>query len=293
MKVLSPRAVNPLSFSSIRLEQYRNGLQIGHGTGFLVAVEDEVTLVTNYHVVTARDPRAPASLLPGYPDSPDLLRFRAVQMRQPVAPVLEGEISLANGEWLEHPRRGEGVDLVALRVHFDEDVRVFPLPFERLGTRSEDLRVAAEVTIIGFPFSDLVDKFFPVWKHGTIATEPSIDRNDLPNFLVDALSKEGMSGSPVFVVDRDHRFAVSPEAGAVMSAHERGDANISEVIKVLADGGLGPARSFEQFVFAGVYSGRVGFPSVGDLALGITWKPEAVRELLEEGVRGVHPYPPG
>jgi hypothetical protein len=59
-------------------------------------------------------------------------------------------------------------------------------------------KVGAEVFILGFPMGLALQGVFPVWKRGSIASEPliAIDGN-LPIFFVDAATRHGMSGSPV------------------------------------------------------------------------------------------------
>ena len=38
----------------------------------------------------------------------------------------------------------------------------------------------------------------PIWKRGSIASEPELPADDLPLFLVDSNTYKGMSGSPVY-----------------------------------------------------------------------------------------------
>jgi hypothetical protein len=59
-------------------------------------------------------------------------------------------------------------------------------------------RVAAEVFILGYPKGLSMQGVMPVWKRGSIASEPLINVMDqAPAFLVDAATRDGMSGSPV------------------------------------------------------------------------------------------------
>ena len=73
-------SINPISFFSIHLDQLRKGIKIGGGTGFIYcqAESQKHFLITNYHVITARDPKDPKRLLTGYPDSPDELNWYAI-----------------------------------------------------------------------------------------------------------------------------------------------------------------------------------------------------------------------
>ena len=84
--------MSPVSFFSLHLELYKNGDKIGDGTGFIY---EEISLgkkflITNYHVLTCRYPKNPESLLKGYPDSPDEIRFFIFNKRDYIAyPKLE------------------------------------------------------------------------------------------------------------------------------------------------------------------------------------------------------------
>ncbi len=107
------------------------------------------------------------------------------------------------------------------------------------------------VSIVGFPFGMTGGGAFGIWTRGFIASEPEVDFNDLPSFLVDARTRPGQSGSPVIAYS---------DGGATPTA----------------DGGL---AFFGRPVtnLLGVYSGRLNEHS----DLGLVWKIQAVRDILE------------
>jgi hypothetical protein len=106
------------------------------------------------------------------------------------------------------------------------------------------------VSIIGFPFGRTAGGALAIWIRGFIATDPDIDFENLPVFLVDARTRRGQSGSPV--------IAYSGGGGTPM-----------------ADGSMaifsGPVLNL-----LGVYSGRINEQS----DLGKVWKVQAVREII-------------
>lgn len=53
--------------------------------------------------------------------------------------------------------------------------------------------------IIGFPFGMSAGECFPIWKTGHVASDPDLDMDSLPYFLVDATARMGMSGGPVIL----------------------------------------------------------------------------------------------
>jgi len=68
-------------------------------------------------------------------------------------------------------------------------------------------QVSDRVSIVGFPLGLTVSEnethwhkeYFPIWKTGYIASEPSINFESKPIFLIDSRTKEGNSGSPVYL----------------------------------------------------------------------------------------------
>jgi len=60
--------------------------------------------------------------------------------------------------------------------------------------------IGMDAFILGFPKGIAHQQLLPIWKRGSIATEPEIPReDDLPVFLVDTATREGMSGAPVLL----------------------------------------------------------------------------------------------
>ena len=108
------------------------------------------------------------------------------------------------------------------------------------------------VSIIGFPFGLSGPGFLPIWKAGYIASEPELDYNNEPVFMIDARTSEGMSGSPVI------------------------SRSISEKTKIRTWQWNKPPT---YKLFLGVYSGRIDKELNSDL--GKVWRPRVIREILE------------
>jgi hypothetical protein len=119
-------------------------------------------------------------------------------------------------------------------------------------------RPSDPVSIIGFPFGLTSGGAMGIWVQGTVATEPAIDYEDVPCFLVDSRTRPGQSGSPVILY---RSGGYSAEDGNVI---------------------VGPMSS-ERFI--GVYSGRVNEQS----DLGFVWKTTALTEILNGQKRGSLP----
>ena len=178
---------------------------VSQGTGFFFASTtidgkpDTVFLVTNYHVVTGRPP-----LTPG-PRAGDRIRFILHENPAELTRVRQIELPL-------YDQRGDPL-WVASEAVPKADVVLVPVPpeayrdiallvFTEAHTRGDiRIRPSSGATLLGYPYGFYDEShFLPVWKTGHVASEPSVDFNDLPTFLVDVSAFPGMSGSPVLAV---------------------------------------------------------------------------------------------
>jgi hypothetical protein len=119
-------------------------------------------------------------------------------------------------------------------------------------------RIGSDVFILGFP-KGIGQGAFPIWKKGSIATEPLYGaiQSGAPVILIDAVTRDGMSGSPVLYFGSD----------------------------VAGDYGAATADSDGPYV-VGVYAGREGVtPEENSMALGRVWKVELLDALFSEKLR--------
>jgi hypothetical protein len=198
--VTSPAAtrLDPLSVRSLLLRLFSHGQELGTATGFVVMKNSQPYLVTNWHVVSARRPDTDAALDPQgrYPDEIKILHNRKDHLGQW---VYKSE-KLVNDKneflWIEHPK-GKAVDLVFLRLTNLDDVQIYPVDLE---TRNVQLTImpTSPLSIVGFPFGHSQSAGLPIWKTGTVASDPDIDYDGAPEILVDCTGRPGMSGSPVY-----------------------------------------------------------------------------------------------
>lgn len=292
--------MSPLSFFSLNLELRKAGIKIGEGTGFvyLHPVLKKTFLITNYHVLTCRDPKNPACLLPNYPDSPDEIVFYTFS--RPSFEPRYGSIRIdANTKWAEHSRRSDGVDIVALPIEFPDDAAVFTQ--NKLGLVNDiDIEAGSDLFIIGYPWGFSAGGYFPIWKRGVIASEPLFEPMGMSMFYIDAFTHPGMSGSPVFASAWRNMIDVDRQTYETYKLFkEKGQNAIDELTDDLADN-LANALSPEVmskveprqfFRLVGIYSGRV---SVGnkDPNIGIVWQWSLIDELFRSPVFTQHPHPP-
>ena len=180
---------------------------VSQGTGFFFAstkadgvTADRAFLVTNYHVVTGHSPQVSA------PPSGDRIRF-----------ALHADVNdLERTRIVELPLydpQGEPV-WVGSETYPTADVVLVPLPQEILrdipplwvfteahAKADIKIRPTSGATLLGYPYGFYDTKHsLPIWKTGHVASEPNVDFEGRPVFLVDVSAFPGMSGSPVLAV---------------------------------------------------------------------------------------------
>lgn len=282
-----------VSLFAVRLEQCRSGKSMGYGTGFIYhhATSGKNFLVTNYHVLTARDPSNPSMLEPGYPDSPDEICWSV--FTRPNFAVRSGSFSIhGRTAWLEHRQRSAGVDIAALALSFPEDAVVVTQADIEMD-ESLGAQVGMEVFIVGYPHGFGVHDILPIWKRGTIASEPRAKPDGLDKFYVDAFSHPGMSGSPVFAVARRQMIQLSPDASRLYAAHDRGELSALELIERIDPTEMERGK-FDGMALnlIGIYGGRVRVTGNRDANLGVVYGASYLEDVFSQPVRATHPFPP-
>ena len=159
--------------------------------------------------------------------------------------------------WWEHPKYGRKVDMVIVKIEDFNVADVETKPVNSNNLQLSDLKIIAgmDAFILRFPRGMTGGASFPIWKRGSIASEPDIDIGNLPKLYIDTATRKGMSGAPVYAQEKG-TFAL--EGG---SLHENFVMGIGHR-------------------FLGLYSGRIGDDTF--LAqLGIVWKEQAIIEIIE------------
>ena len=231
-------------------------MSLGTATGFVVEHDGVPFLVTNRHVVRGRANDS-TNLHPSgaWPDSIKVLHHVAGRLGQWTA-AWEALYAADGGpNWLEHPVHGANVDVVALPLTATEDFEFYGYDLSADEQRLA-VGVATPLFIVGFPFGITGGGSLGVWVQGTVATEPELNWQGVPAFLIDSRTRRGQSGSPVIAFHTGGAAAMEGGGTAIF------------------------AGQVERFV--GVYSGRINSES----DLGIVWKRSAVLEIVESGRRG-------
>ncbi len=227
-----------------------NQMELASATAFTVRWESQPYLITNWHVVTGRDPDSNQCLDKKNAAIPNALsvRFHAKgnlgAWKMVDLPLYDAE---GKHLWLQHPM-GQVIDVVAIPIVAVRGIEVHALD---LALADVDIvpTPAMPVSVIGYPLGLVAGESWPIWKTGHIASDPDIDYEPgRPAFLIDATTRSGMSGAPV-VLRRDNY-------------QQR---NGTQIIA----GGTATK-------FMGVYAGRIHDAS----EIGRVWRPFVLTELF-------------
>jgi hypothetical protein len=273
---------------------------ISTGTAFFFAEENETFFVTNWHNVSGKDSFDQTYLGNGQ-RTPLSIRAKFATW---VGDSSKGEFTTVATDvplysedrstpvWFEHPELGHRCDVVG--IPFPKP-KVIPEFMHNSANKISDTRIPVKpgnaVFIIGFPQNLSVTFGLPIWKSGFIASEPHYDvtwggklseiggmsgGTSVPAFFVDALTRQGMSGSPVFASytgNWDMKDPYRPLNPDESDFWNRNDVAIGE----------------SKMEFVGIYSGRI--PSKeAEAALGFVWKESAIRQICVSKKIGTHPH---
>jgi hypothetical protein len=239
------------SVASLLVGTRARGNELATATGFVVADANGQYLITNWHVVAGRNPITGANLdrSGAWPDEIAIVHNvvgRLGHWQPRIEPLRDDEGAAL---WYEHPIHGRAVDVVALPLTNLDDVEIYA--HELSGAADEfALGVSQGLSIVGFPFGMTGGGAFAIWVQGTIATEPEVDFDGLPCFLIDSRTRSGQSGSPVLFYSSGGMVPMADGSAALFAG---------EVRKLV-----------------GVYSGRINEQS----DLGIVWKTAALSEII-------------
>jgi len=245
-------------------------ISCGHATGFFYQVADAVQLITNWHVVTGVDPTTMQPVDAKEP-LPSALRIlykahfseggaKGIDTRTHDIPLCDGDQAL----WSEHSTR-QNVDVVAIKL---DVTQLENFANQSINTIQQENRLAPypgmDCYVLGYPEGMIGPGRTPIWKRGSIATEPLYNFRSMRGFLIDTATRNGMSGSPVIA---RHDGIFNPGGPGGLSP----DAVIGSVNK-----------------FIGIYSGRLGDDPM-EVQLGMVWRADVLEDIVTGSTKGFNP----
>jgi Trypsin-like peptidase domain len=249
--------LDQFTLTTVPLEQYFNDTRLGQGTGFMWKIQEKYYLVTNWHVLSMRDFFTRENLRADA-GRPNILRA-LFNMQTGSFDKQRWDIKIRDDDdkplWLVHP--GRRVDVAVLPIPFKPEELIISLyPLNVLANARLRVEIGMEVFILGYPF-EIAPPAYPVWKRGSIASEPQLVQ--LTDYmLVDTASRPGMSGAPVIRRSWTNHMV---EPGVV----------------ALVDTPLNR--------FIGVYSGRVPTDHPHEAQIGLVWGDYLIHEIIAGNIR--------
>jgi hypothetical protein len=244
------------SLCTVPIGQCANGKSFGDATAFVWKRGPQHYLITNWHVVTGRNAETNELETPVQPDMLKAL----FNSRIPDFGKIPRDINIRddanNPLWFTHPLRQRGSDVVAIPLPIAGDdpiINMYPI---NAAEPDVDLavRIAMDVFILGYPFG-APPPGFPVWKRGSIASEPDLVHFGKGCLLIDTASRKGMSGAPVI--------------------------RRSWTNHLMEDGTNLPLDATSRTRFIGVYSGRFHTKNPEDAQLGMVWPVRDIQDIVD------------
>jgi len=221
-------------------------------------IQEKYYLVTNWHVLSMRDFFTGENLRADA-GRPNILRT-LFNMQTGSFDKQRWDIKIRDDDdkplWLVHP--GRRVDVAVLPIPFKPEELIISLyPLNLLANARLRIESGMEVFILGYPF-EIAPPAYPVWKRGSIASEPELAPVTTDYMLVDTASRPGMSGAPVIRRSWSNHM-VEPGVAALVDT---------------------PLNRF-----IGVYSGRVPTDHPHEAQIGIVWGDYLIHEIIAGNIR--------
>ena len=262
--------IDPLFGSTCFIELHCKGYIIGKATGFFWKSENISYLISNWHIFSGREPTTgqPKNSDGAIPDTLEIQyrpKKNANMIEKISIPLYEND----KPKWIQHKTLGQRCDVAAIKItvskliyslngNFYEDEPAYLNNLENAADMK--IEIGMDTFVLGYPFGIKRTQIFPIWKRASIASDYMVNFDDLPCFLVDTATREGMSGSPV-IARQSHSYKTS-----------------DNTIKM----GYHP-----QTKIIGIYSGRL-HGSEFEAQLGIVWRAENITEILTEKSPGYY-----
>ncbi|WP_421805419.1 S1 family peptidase [Flagellimonas sp.] len=192
------------SVQSLYIEVYSDTLFLGKATGFVIKPKTQNYLITNWHVVSNKDPQTKKWLNPKLPLSPN--KIRILHNSKTLGEyIIKGETLIDQAglkKFKEFTTGKHTVDVVAIPlIDTIPNVKLYPVDYKKTTATDSILVMPTDrVFVLGFPRGISSAPALPIWKSGLIASEPYIDQEEKPIIWIDIFGYGGMSGSPVYLI---------------------------------------------------------------------------------------------
>lgn len=202
IKTFSQTITRIESVQSLYLEVLSDSTTLGSATGFVIRSKMQNYLITNWHVVTNKNPVTKGWIDPKVQISPNRIGIMQNGKELGTYSIRFKNLVDKNNTILykEFKVGNEMVDVVAIPLKDTlGNIHIYPVDFSK-ETDSLLIQPTDRVFVLGFPKGIHSAPFLPIWKSGLIASEPDINQEGKPIIWLDIASFGGMSGSPVYLI---------------------------------------------------------------------------------------------
>lgn len=260
--------VDHLSLSTTPVLLFKDRNLVSQGTGFYYLEQLDkgqvLFLITNYHVLTGASPSE------GKNPIGDNISFQLHQSEDETGKTktIRFPLFTKSGKpvWITNTDFPEAdMALIPVVQSLCQDCKVFGIS-AKWATPKMLIRPTTNVTLVGYPYGYYdTTNALPIWKTGTIASEPNIDFDGKPLLLVDVSAFPGMSGSPVFAIASGIYEMV--DGSAVTPGSVREFLGIYASMQM-----IGKDKYLEQIV----HGANLGIRDYESLEIGHVWKAKLV-----------------
>jgi len=207
---LTSEYVDKFSLSSCYTLGYKGEKYLWNATCFFVKVKSTIYLITNNHVVGGEKfieeyKKNHKDSIPPKESFPDNLIVRVydkyLNKYNNIEIPLKGK---SNEKWINFYENDSFqntiLDVVAIRMHSYDYPKFSYCTILDSNNMNQDLNLipGGELFVVGYPLDSGQYILYPLWKRGTIASEANFYQFGKSWFWIDATTRQGMSGSPVF-----------------------------------------------------------------------------------------------
>ena len=247
---------------------------VGTATGFFWVKDGHPYLVTNYHVISGRNPLT-GNIMSKELYVPRKIAYYGTSIRQEA-----GDVIFSRKRWVLAFSDEIDMDAVLAQAPIVNgnpvDVWAFPLAPNtillkdpaRSGFHQSELLSCAinqntstitgikagdDCFALGYPIQNYAGLMPPIWKRGSIASDTAIGVDGKPAFLVDAATTKSMSGSPIICKSTD-------------------------IITDIANRRIGHKTNYG---IIGIYGGRLQRKDLEDTQIGYGWYKTVIDPVID------------
>lgn len=264
--------MDEISLITTPIELLNNDSLVSQGTGFYVAHKyeeiDVVFLVTNYHVLTGSSP------VENKQHIGNNIKFNLHISKDSPEKVKEFRLPLytkdGNPIWLINQNNTEAdLAIIPMPSIVYQDADIVNCINEKWSKNELKVRTTTRTAVVGYPYGYYDKKnSLPIWKTGSIASEPDVDFDGKKLIVLDISAFPGMSGAPVFARVQG---IYETEEGAIKTGR------INKFLGVYASMQmLNKNKYLEQLI----NQTNVGIKDQESLQLGHVWKASLIFEVI-------------